>query len=99
MIDVPTFELVSGAIGFAIYGALMFWAAKRRLPWLAIAVSLPTAMGTLIYLLTPMEMQPQENFVFQHFGQFAVGQFAFGALAYGVGHLVRRNGSKKGQSV
>ena len=98
MIDVPTFELVSGAAGYAIYGALMFWSAKRRIPWLAVAVSLPPAMGALIYLVTPVEMAPQNNFVFRHFGEFVLGQFAFGALAYGVGRLARGASSRKDQS-
>jgi hypothetical protein len=96
VITFDSLELVFLAMGVAVYGAIIFYAGTRRLLWVAILVTLPAAMGGLLYLLTPVEPRPQEPFLFRYFGWAVVGQFVFGALVYCAGRLkASREGNQK----
>ena len=88
-------ELVFFAIGLAVYGGIVFYAGTRRLLWLAILVTIPAAMGGLIYLLDPGETLPHEPFLFRYFGWAVVGQLAFGTLVYLAGRWKARRESNQ----
>ena len=92
MNDFSVVTLIAGAIGLAIYGAAVFYAGTRKLWWLAVLVTLPAAMGGLMYLLGP-EAPPGAPFLFRHFGWAVVGQFTFGALVYLAGRSKARGGT------
>ena len=99
MIGFSVLTLILFAIGCSLYGALVFWSGTRGFLWLAILVTLPAAMGGLMYLLTPVEIPPRAPFIFRYFGWFVVGQFVFGALVYWMGkRKARAEISQKGLS-
>jgi len=95
VIDFPILTLIFGGIGLAIYSAIVFYAGTRKLWWLALLVTLPAAMGGVMYLVAPVEVPPQAPFLFRHFGWAVVAQFLFGALVYLVGRRKARRGSSQ----
>jgi hypothetical protein len=95
MIDFPILSLVFLAVGAAFYGAIVFWAGTRRLLWLALLVTLPAAIGGVIYLFTPVETPPQAPFLFRHFGWAVLCQLVFGALVYLAGRWKARGESSQ----
>jgi hypothetical protein len=92
--DFSVLTLTFAGIGLAIYGAIVFYAGTRKLWWLAILVTLPAAMGGMMYLFMP-EVPPEAPFLFRHFGWAVVGQFTIGALVYLAGRLKVRGATNQ----
>jgi len=97
--DFSVLTIIFAGIGLAIYGAIVFYAGTRKLWWLAILVTLPAAMGGMMYLFMP-GVPSGAPFLFRHFGWAVVGQFTFGALVYFAGRLKARGATnQKDQTV
>jgi len=92
--DFTVLTLAFAGIGLAVYAAIVFYAGTRKLWWLAILVTLPAAMGGIMYFLMP-QLPPEAPFLFRHFGWAVVGQFTFGALVYLAGRLKARRATNQ----
>ena len=94
--DFQILSLLFGGIGLAVYVAVVFYAGTRALWWLAILVTLPAAMGGLMYLFMPADLPPESPFLFRHFGWAVLGQFTIGALVYlaGRSRSIRKSSEK-----
>ena len=82
--------IVAGLIGAAVYFAIVFFAGLKGWWWLAVLVTLPAAMGGLLYIFTPVDVPADAPFVFRHFGLAVVAQILFGLLVYVAGRTVGR---------
>ncbi len=70
-------------IGVLVYGAIVFWAGKRRLWWLAILLSLPALMGGILSM--NVDMSSSSSPLFRNFGLLVIAQLVFGLVVYLLG--------------
>jgi hypothetical protein len=76
--------LVFFVVGLLIYAALLFWAGKRGLLWLAILLSLPALMGGAMRLFG-IDVPPDASPLARHFGWLVLVQLTVGVIFYSLG--------------
>ena len=91
-----TFSLISivfALVGAAIYLAIVYFAGRKGWWWLALLVSLPAILATVMFMQMPRDFGLQSSsLLFRHFEKVGIAQLIAGAIAYFLGRSRRLPG-------
>jgi len=84
--DFATKTIIAGLIGAAIYFSIVWFAGTRGWWWLALLVSLPAILATIMFFQMPPGFSARSSsIVFRNFDKFGIGQVVAGLITFLVG--------------
>jgi predicted MFS family arabinose efflux permease len=98
--DFTIITIIAGLIGAAVYFSIVWFAGTRGWRWLALLVSLPAILATVMFMQMPPGFSSRSSsFLFRNFDKFGVAQVIAGLITYLLGRSFGRSRTmNKGQN-